>query len=132
MQKGDHAMNRIIKTIPATEGELYIISAGKRHLLANFNGCIAVREVTELIPILGTVQKGTKTIQASFIVCGDLEYQREISNGLINSGKVYEAIADVEGEKIFFAGLRFENSDPIKNELIFEITDLELIEKFMR
>lgn len=125
-------MDRLIKTIPATDGELYAISAGRRFSLAGFNGRVEVRERTSLTPILGTVQKGTKKILASFIVCGDLEYRQQIDDGFINSGKVYEASADVEGEKICFAGLRFEDSDPLKNELIFEITDLELIQKLMR
>lgn len=125
-------MNRIIKTIPATDGELYVTSAGQRLQLAHFSGRVEIVEDTKLVPILGTLQKGTKIIYASFIVCGDLEYQRESGNELIHSGKVYEAAADVNGERICFAGLRFADSDPLKNEIVFEIADLELIQKFMR
>lgn len=122
---------QIIKTLPATNGRLSAISAGRRLPFAHFNGRIEIMENTSLIPILGAVHKGTKTIHASVIVCEDLEYQREIDDKFIHSGKVYEAVADVEGERINFAGLRFEDSDPIKNELVFEITDLELIEKLV-
>ena len=123
---------RIIKTIPAENGELYVISAGQRLLLANFSGRVEIVEHTALVSILGTVQRGTKTIYASFIACEDLEYQREIENGFIHSGKVYDALADVKGGRITFAGLRFSDSDPIRNELIFEITDLELIQKLLQ
>lgn len=125
-------MNKVIKTIPATDGELYVISAGQRLPLAHFSGRVEITENTSLIPILGTVQKGAKKICASFIVCGDLEYQMKIDNDGIHSGKVYEAVADVNNKRINFAGLRFEDSDPLKNELVFEITDLELIREFMR
>ncbi len=122
-------MDKVINIIPATNGELYVISSGKRLPLARFEGRVKIIERTKFVPILGTVQKGTKTIYASFIVCGDLEYQREIDNGYIHSGKVYDVFADVDGERIYFAGLRFEDSVPLKNELVFEITDLELIQK---
>jgi len=42
-----------------------------------------------------------------------------------------EATGDVECEALHFAGLRFEDSDPLRNELTFEITDLELIQKLL-
>lgn len=122
-------MDKVINVIPAANGELFVISAGKRFLLAHFKGRVEIMERTKFVPILGTVQKGTKTIYASFIVCGDLEYQKEIDNGYIHSGKVYDVFADVDSERIHFAGLRFEDSNPLKNELVFEITDLELIQK---
>jgi len=124
-------MDRVIKTIPATDGELYVISAGERLPLAAFNGKVEITERTKLIPILGTVQKGTKRIFASFIVCGNLEYHWRIEDDFIHSGKVYEAVAYVNGEKIHFAGLRFEDSNPVNNVLVFEITDLALIQKFI-
>lgn len=122
-------MDRKIKTIPAESGELYVISAGSRFELARFTGRVEVIEHTTLVPILGKVEKGTKKIYASFIVCGDIEYQREMPEDFIHSGKVYEAAADVNGERLWFSGLRFEDSDPLTNELIFEITDMELIRK---
>ncbi len=123
---------RLIKTLPCECGELYATSAGQRRLLARFNGRIEIIEHTTLVPMLGTVQKGTKTIYASFMLCGNLEYQREADYQSIHSGKVYDAIADVEGERLSFAGMRFEDSDPINNELVFNITDLELIQKMLK
>lgn len=127
-----NAMEKLIKTISVADGELYVISAGRRYLVARFDGRIEIVEKTNLVPILGTVQKGTKTIYASFIVCGDLEYQQEQNSSLIHSGKVYEAVAYVENEKTIFAGLQFEDSNPIENELVFHITDLELIQKLLK
>ena len=124
-------MDRIIKAIPVTDGLLYVISAGRRLPLAKFSGRVEVTENTKLVPILGTVQKGTKAVYASFIICGNLEYQREITDDFIHSGKVYEATANVEREYIQFAGLQFEDSDPVKNELVFRIADMELIQKLL-
>ncbi|UNI72470.1 MAG: hypothetical protein [Chaetfec virus UA24_244] len=122
---------RLIKIIPCDNGELYETAGGQRRSLACFNGQIEIKEHTTLIPRLGTVQKGTKSIYASFLMCGDLEYRRETDYQYIHSGKVYDAVADVEGERLSFAGMRFEDSDPIKNELIFRITDLELVQKLL-
>ena len=48
-----------------------------------------------------------------------------------NGKPLFEAVADVGNERLYFAGLRFEDSDPVKNELIFEVTDLELIKKIL-
>lgn len=124
-------MERIIKTIPVKNGELYVISAGRRDTLAKFGGRIEIIEHTDNVPILGTVQTGAKRIHASFIVCKDLDYQIEITDGFIHSGKVYEAEANLCGERLFFSGLRFSDSDPLHNELIFEIADMELIQKLL-
>lgn len=55
----------------------------------------------------------------------------DISDDFIHSGKVYDAVADVVGVRTVFAGLRFEDSDPIKNRLTFEITDMELIQRLL-
>lgn len=122
-------MNRIIKSIHAENGELFVISTGRRLPLAGFSGRVEIVEHQRLVPVLGTVQKGTKSIYASFIVCGDLEYRQEPAGDLIHSGKVFEAVADVDGERLNFAALRFEDNNPLNNELVFEITDLELIQK---
>lgn len=124
-------MDRLIKTIPTENGELYVTSAGRRRLLARFDGTVEIAEHQALVSTLGRVQKGTKRIYASFVICDNIDYQTEISDGFINSGKVYDAIVDVGNERIQFAGLRFEDSDPIKNTLVFEITDLELIRKLL-
>ncbi len=124
-------MKTVIKTLPAANGNLFVISAGQRLPLADFSGTVKITEDLRQIPMLGTVQKGMKKIHASFVVCGDLEYHREIDGDFISGGKVFEAVADVGSERLFFAGLRFEDSDPVENELIFEVTDLELIKKLL-
>ena len=124
-------MKRIIKTLRCENGNLFVTSAGQRLPFADFSGRIEIEEHTTLVPILGTVQKGTKRICASFIVCEDVLYTRAFDDTFIPSGKVYDATADVAGNRLTFSGLRFEDSDPIENELIFEITDMELIQKLL-
>lgn len=120
-----------IKVIPANDGELYMTSGGRRYCIARFNGRVEIEEKQTRVAILGTLQKGTKRIFASFVVCGDVDFQRGFGFESIDSGKVFEAQAIVNGERLAFAGLRFEDSDPLKNELIFEIPDLELIQKML-
>ena len=123
-------MKRVIKEIPAADGELQVVSAGRRQSLAHFQGRVEICEYTTTIPVLGAVQKGTKQIYASFIVCG-MEYHREIDDGFIHSGKVYEAAANVQGKRLHFAGMRFADSNPVSNELVFCIPDLELIQALL-
>lgn len=124
-------MDRLIKTLPCDNGTLSVTSAGQRLPLAKFTGRVEITERTNMIPILGTVQKGAKTIYASFMVCGDLEYQRESGPDYIHSGMIFDAMGDVMGERITFAGMCFEDSDPIANELTFRISDLELVKKLL-
>ncbi|MCD8067757.1 MAG: hypothetical protein LUE87_02475 [Lachnospiraceae bacterium] len=125
-------MDRTIKTIQADNGELYIISAGRRYFAAKFTGYVKITERAPLVPILGTLQKGTKSIYASFVVCDDINYESEQVYGMINSGQVYDAYADIRGNRLEFAGLKFEDSNPQKNELVFQITDLKLIESLLK
>lgn len=120
-----------IKVIPANDSELYMVSGGRRHCIAGFNGRVEIEERQAQVAILGTLQKGIKRIFASFIICGDIEFQKGFGFASVNSGRVFEIRASVSGERLVFAGLRFEDSDPLKNELIFEIPDLELIQKML-
>lgn len=124
-------MFTLIKTLEALNGELFVTSAGQRKQLARFTGEVKINEETMLIPVLGRTEKGVKKIYASFIVCGDLGYSRPLTDDSIHSGKIFDITADVNGERLLFAGLRFEDSDPIENTLTFEITDLELIKKLL-
>ena len=123
-------MERTIKTIPAENGELYVTSGGQRRLLARFTGTVRITEQQTLVPILGTVQKGTKRIFATVLICGDMDYRTD--GVILHTGKVYDAVADAAGERLYFAGLRLADHDPIENTLTFDITDLELIQKLLR
>lgn len=120
-----------IKVIPTDDGELYMTSGGRRHCIASFSGRVEIEEKQAQVAILGTMQKGTKRISASFVGCGDVDFQRGFGFDSIDSGKVFKAKASVCGERLAFAGLRFEDSDPLKNELVFGISDLELIQKML-
>lgn len=120
-----------IKVIPADDGELYMVSGGRRYCIARFNGQVEIEEKQAQVAIPGTLQKGTKRIYASFIVCGDIDFQKGFGFDSVHGGRVFEAQAGVCGERLAFAGLRFEDFDPIQNKLIFEIPDLELIQKLL-
>lgn len=121
-----------IKVIPADNGELYMISGGHRYHIARFRGRVEIEERQTQVARLGTLQKGTKRIFASFVVCGDMNFKNGFGFDAVDSGKVFEVQAVVSGERLEFAGLKFEDSDPLENELIFEITDLELIQKLLK
>ena len=59
-------MERIIKSLPAENGELYVTSAGQRRALARFNGVVEIRETQMLVPLLGATEKGT--LRRSFMM----------------------------------------------------------------
>ena len=126
-------MQRIIKRIPLHHGRLAEIAAGRRLLLATFTGEVVIIEERQDVAVLGTYCKGEKRLLASVMLCREAAFQSDRS---IHAGKVYEATGDVQRgdgmwEEVFFAGLRFEDSDPVAGTLTFEIPDLELIERLI-
>lgn len=125
-------MTTLIKTLDIKNAQLNVITAGRRIPLADFGGRIEITEVQNMTPILGRRCRGEKKIYASFILCEDIDYK---SDNEFNSGKVYEAIGDVQGEstceRLIFSGLQFEDINPINGMVTLEVTDLELIRKML-
>lgn len=120
-----------IKVISIKDGELYMISGGCRYCIARTDGRVEIEEKQVQVARLGTLQKGTKRILASFIICGDIDFQKGFSFDSVDAGKIFEIKASTGGERLEFVGLRFEDFDPLRNELVFEIPDLELIQKLL-
>ena len=124
-------MERTIKTLTASDGQLYMTTVGRRYKIADFTGFIEIRERQTRIPVLGRIQNGVKSVFASFVICGDVDFVRGYDYSSILSGRVFDASAFVENEKLVFSGLRYQESDPLTNTLTFEVTDLELIRKLL-
>lgn len=126
-------MATLIKTLDIKDAQLNVITGGRRIPLADFSGRIEITEVQSMVPVLGRRCKGEKKIYASFILCEDIDYK---TDNEFNSGKVYEAIGDVQGEhsceRLIFSGLRFEDMDPLDGMVTLEVTDLELIMKMLK
>lgn len=124
-------MRTLIKTLSFTDGQMNMIKAGRRSSFAQFSGHIKIFETLDKENILGHAVKRTKKISAS-LICIDMDYNTDEE---INSGNVYEATATVQGEheceRLLFAGLRFEDSDPVQGSVTFEVMDLELIRKLV-
>ena len=127
-----NSMVTLIKTLNIHNASLNVITAGRRLPLAQFAGKIEITEYQSMTPVLGRTCKGEKKIYASFILCQDIEYQTDDE---FNTGKVYEAVGDVQGERscerLIFSGLRFEDMDPLNGTVTLEVTDLELIRKMI-
>jgi len=120
-----------LSEVPITEGNLYVITGGNRYPVAEFNGYIDIVEDEVIVPVLGTLTKRPKTIKAYFVVCADLKYDRAHDESRISSANVFEAVGNIQGRNKILAGMRFEDSDPIKGELRFSIPDLRLIEELL-
>lgn len=125
-------MTTLIKTLDIHGASLNVITAGKRLPLAQFTGRIEISECQSTVPVLGRRCRGEKKICASFILCEDIEYK---TDNEFHSGKVYEAVGYVQGERscerLIFSGLRYEDMDPLNGSVVFEVTDLELIIKML-
>lgn len=124
-------MEHVINEVPVTDGLLFTVTCGRRFQTCTFTGRIEIVELQHNVSILGQMTKGTKQIQASFIVCGDLDFMPGQSYDGISSAAVYEADGFVRNKKLHFSGLTFEDDDPETGELKFNIPDLELIRSLM-
>ena len=122
----------LIKQIPIHEGKLFAISNGNRRYIANFTGNIEIHEDKKLIPILGQIREGIRSIYASFVVTDDIEYKDSHAFDLINSVNVFEGMGECLGERMLFYGMEFIDNDPVNNELRFKINDLKLIERLLK
>lgn len=122
----------LIKQIPLNNGELFAISNGNRRYIANFTGNVEIHEDKKLIPILGQIKEGARSIYASFVVSDDIEYKDSQAFGLINNINIFESVGECFGEVIHFYGMEFIDNDPVNNELRFKINDLKLIERLLK
>lgn len=126
-------MKRTLKRLDATKAKLYSIAAGRRKHIADFTGEIAIVEHQSMVPVLGQICKGEKKIYASFMMCNDIDYYMKEE---YQSGKIYEAACTVTGEEeseaLLFAGMRYNDMDPVTGQVTFEITDLGLIQKMLK
>ncbi len=79
-----------IKVIPIRDSELYMISGGRRYCIAKSNGRVEIEEKQIRVARLGTLQKGTKKIWASFVICGDIDFYKDFDFDSVDAGKVFE------------------------------------------
>ena len=131
-KEGESIVTMVVKVLGIRNATLRVISAGRRLPLAKFCGKIEIIEKQSNVPVLGRLCKGEKKIYASFILCEEVDYH---TDDAFHSGKVYEAIGEVEGEntceRLVFSGLRFKDNDPVSGAITFDIADLDLIKKLL-
>ena len=84
-------MERTLKTVTASAGQLYMTAAGRRCKIADFTGFIEISERQTRIPILGHIQNGVKSVFASFVICDDVDFAQGYDYQSILSGRVFDA-----------------------------------------
>lgn len=124
-------LKTLIKRIPVNNAELFAVSSGNRLKMAEFKGEVQIFEKQQLIPVLGQMKEGVKSVHASFVVADDVEYTCREAFDLINALSIFDAVGECSGETVHFYGLEFTDNDPIAGELTFEIRDLRLVERLI-
>ena len=82
-----------------------MISGGRRNCIAKSNGRVEIEEKQIRVARLGTLQKGTKKIWASFVICGDIDFYKDFDFDSVDAGKVFEVRARSVGQCFHFTGL---------------------------
>lgn len=129
-------IRRLIKTLYFECGKLYIILEGRRILLANCEPKIEIFEHSTKVPILGKQGGSVKKHHITVVICGNLDFTREIDEEFLQSVTSFELTADIQREDGIFENIAFDKLDVSEIDLdgdwTFEIKgQADLIRKLL-
>lgn len=106
-------MERLIKTLELTNGELFYVQNGNRYKLAKCEPSLEIHEKSTQVSALGRATPGIKRIYFELILCRETEFCREIDERFFSNIVAYSMKADVyrpDGifETLYFDRMNFE------------------------
>ncbi|MBQ6163928.1 MAG: hypothetical protein IJK23_05590 [Clostridia bacterium] len=118
-------MKKIIKTIYADNGKLYATASGRRGLLAECTPKIEIIEESHLVKTVGGSAYPVKKIFASVVICGDMEYERDVDLAYLKTVTDYALTMDVTRRDGIAEEIQFVSLIPVEITLddrwIFEL-----------
>ena len=107
-------MKTLKRTINGENGELYYTKDGRRKILAECKPKIEFYEETKNVPMLGGTVCPVKTRYIRLIICGDMEYAREIDENFLRGISSFELSADFERSDGCFETIVFDGLTPVE------------------
>lgn len=104
-------IKRLIKTLYLERGKLYVILEGRRILLASCEPRIEIFEHSTNVPILGKQGGSVKKHHITVVICGNLDFTREINEEFLQSVTSFELTADIQREDGIFENIVFDKLD---------------------
>lgn len=129
-------VEEVITTLYPENGEVFILSNGRRMLLAKCSLKIDIMQHSTTFKARNPNGYNVKNRYISVVFCVDPEMAAGITNEIFKSIDRYEICCEIEKnigsyEKIKFDKLLEESIDLYKNEWEFRIEDVETIKKLM-
>lgn len=133
--------SRIVKEVVATlypeNGEVFTLSAGRRHMLAKCGLRIDIVQHTAAFKARNPQGYGVKRRYISLVFCLEPETAAGITEEVFRSVEGYEIYCEIERsdgsyEKIKLDNLLEESVDLYQNEWEFRIEDVETVKKLIK
>lgn len=110
-------MTTLINTLISEKGELFALGHGRRVLFAKCRPMIKIYEKSCSVPLLGTMQRGAKSIQFVIVLCADMDFTREDISQDGQEVERYELTADIQlcngiVERFYFHRVELEEINP--------------------
>ncbi|MCX4268003.1 MAG: hypothetical protein OSJ62_04990 [Lachnospiraceae bacterium] len=133
----NRTVQEVIATLRPENGEVFLLTAGRRHMLAKCS--LRIDVVQHITTFKARNPKGydVKKRYISLVFCLDPERKAEITDELFQSAEGYEIYCEMERhdgcyEKIKLDQLLEESVDLYENEWEFRIEDIETIKKLLK
>lgn len=129
-------VKEVIATLHPENGEVFLLSAGRRRKLATCSLQIDIVQHTTTFKARNPKGYDVKRRYISLVFCLDPEVATEITDEVFRSAEWYEICCEIERsdgsyEKIKLDNLLEESVDLYKNEWEFRIEDLETVKRIL-
>lgn len=129
-------IKRLIRTLFLERGELYVITNGRRVLLAHCEPEAHIYECSQNIKSVGMRTYGVKTCHMAIVLCSDMDFTREADEDFLKTVTRFELSSDIQRSDGVFEKITVENLAPDELDLngkwTFEVIgQQELIRKLI-
>lgn len=104
-------MERLIKTLELTNGELYYTKNGNRYLLARCLPLVEIYEKTTSVSAIGRTSPGVKRVYFELVLCQETEFCLDVDEGFFQDTVAFSMKADAYRPDGKFEALHFDRLD---------------------
>lgn len=104
-------MERLVKSLELTNGELFYAKNGSRYTLAHCEPTLEIYEKSTPVSVLGRTVPGVKRIYFELILCRDATFCREVDERFFHNTVAFSMKADVYRPDGVFETLYFDRMD---------------------
>lgn len=104
-------MERLVKSLELTNGELFYTKNGSRYILAHCEPTLEIYEKSTSVPVLGRTSPSMKRIYFELILCKETAFCREVDEHFFCNTVAFSMKADAYRLDGVFETLYFDRMD---------------------